>query len=225
MSIDGAFPRTRWTPWTAAILVLALAGALHGGPERAAAREDRTVGSGSQQPQRVVRELELSPRIGPPGTRVTLRASLLPALTPVQLAIGATESGFEALAAAQTDADGNVEGTVEVPAWAARGKQHRFIIFNLYFSTVLAESRVFHVTDANGAVLRDGELGSSGAECTTLEGDDGERYRLIGATGDLDAGDRVVVEGVLSVSDEGCGEGLSLDLTLTSIRTGRTPRP
>ena len=225
MLTDGTSPPRLWASSAAAILVLALASVLHGAPEEAWGQESRAAGSLNQQPQRVVRELELSPRIGPPGTRVTLRASLLPALTPVQLAIGATESGFEALAAAQTDADGNVAGTVEVPAWAAQGKQHRFIIFNLYFSAVLAESRIFHVTDANGAVVRDGELGSSGAECTTLQGDDGERYRLIGVIDGLGAGDRVVVEGVLSVSDEGCGEGLSLDLALTSIRVARTPRP
>jgi hypothetical protein len=73
---------------------------------------------------------------------------------------------------------------------------------------------------------RDGELGSSGPACTTLEGDDGERYHLISVTDGLEPGDKVVVEGILSESDEeGCGEGLSLDLTLISIKIARTPRP
>ncbi|MCH7825673.1 MAG: hypothetical protein IH849_12795 [Acidobacteria bacterium] len=218
MHVGGTNAPTRRVPLAAAILALILAGTLHGGPGEASELEDRPAASRNQHVRRVVREVELSPRLGPPGTRVILRASLLPALTPVQLVIGGTQSGFEGLALGQTDADGNFEGVVEVPSWSKRDQLHRFIVFNLYFSTVLAESAIFHVTDADGVVVRNGELGSSGSECTTLEGDDGERYRLIGATDELEAGNRVVVEGVLSESDEGCGEGLSLDLTLISIR-------
>ena len=218
MSIGGASLHRRLGPSAAAISALILVAMLPGGPGEAAALEDRTATSQSQHIQRVVREIELSPRLGPPGTVVSVRASLLPALTPVQLVIGGTQSGFEGLALGQTDADGNFDGVAEVPSWSKRDQLHRFIIFNLYFSTVLAESMIFHVTDADGVVVREGDVGSPGTECTTLEGNDGERYRLIGATDELEAGDRVVVEGVLSESDEGCGEGLSLDLTLISIR-------
>jgi len=217
MSIGSASPQRRWGPSAAAVLALILAVMLPGGPGEAAESEERTATSQSQHIQRVVREIELSPRLGPPGTVVSVRASLLPALTPVQLVIGGTQSGFEGLALGQTDADGNFNGVVEVPSWSKRDQLHRFIIFNLYFSTVLAESMIFHVTDTDGAVVREGEIGSSGTGCTTLEGNDGERYRLIGAMDELEAGNRVVVEGVLSESDEGCGEGLSLDLTLVSI--------
>ena len=218
MHIGGANPRTWRVPLAAVIVALILAGMLHGGPGEASELEDRTAASQDQHVQRVVREMELSPRLGPPGTVVSVRASLLPALTPVQLVIGGTQSGFEALALGQTDADGNFAGVVEVPSWSKRDQLHRFIVFNLYFSTVLAESTIFHVTDADGAVVRDGQIGSSGSECTTLDGSDGERYRLIGATDGLDAGDTVVVEGVLSESDEGCGEGLSFELMVISIR-------
>ncbi len=218
MHVGGANSRTQRVPLVAAIIALILAGMFQGGPGEASELEARTAASRNQHVRRVVREVELSPRIGPPGTLVSVRSSLLPALTPVQLVIGGTQSGFEGLALGQTDADGNFEGAVEVPSWSKRDQLHRFIVFNLYFSTVLAESTIFHVTDADGVVVRDGQIGSSGSECTTLEGDDGERYRLIGATDELEVGDRVVAEGVLSESDAGCGEGVSLDLTLISIR-------
>ncbi len=218
MHVGGTNSRPRREPLAAAIIVLILAGMFHGGPGEASELEDRTAPSQDQHIRRVVREMERSARLGPPGTVVSVKTGLLPALTPVQLVIGGTQSGFEGLALGQTDAEGNFEGVVEVPSWSKRDQLHRFIVFNLYFSTVLAESTIFHVTDADGAIVREGHIGSSGSECTTLEGNDGERYRLIGATDELEAGTRVVVEGVISESDESCGEGLSLDLTLVSIR-------
>ena len=218
MSIVGVFPRLRWNSAATALLAVIFVGLLDGGPPAAAGREHRAVGLQSQAHQRVVRLVELSPRFGPPGTSVTLTVRLMPAMTPVQLSIGGTQSGFEALALAQTSPDGDLEETVELPAWTKRDRPHRFIVFNLYFSTVLAESGIFHVTDADGTIVREGAVGSSGGDCPTLEGDDGERYRLIGATQGREIGDRVVVEGAISESDEGCGEGLSLDLTIISLQ-------
>lgn len=156
----------------------------------------------------VARVLEVTPRLGPPGTSVTVKAIGMPSLTPVQLALGAT-GGFEALALALTSIDGEVEGVLAVPDWAKRDETHRFIAFNLYFTAILAESPIFHVTDADGVVVRQGEVGRIGATCLTLEGDDEERYRLTGATGDLVVGERTLLEGVLTVPEaptEGCGD-------------------
>jgi len=161
---------------------------------------------------RVGRVVEISPRVGPPGTEVTLKVGSMPSLTPVQLAIGATRSGFEAIALGFTTIDGDLEAAVVVPEWTKPEQTHRFIAFNLYFSAILAESPIFHVTDADGHVMRAGTIGSAGAACPTLEGDDGERYRLRGALGNLQAGEQVRLEGVLTEDDTGCGEGLSLDL-------------
>lgn len=161
----------------------------------------------------MARVLEVSPRIGPPGTPVTVKAVGMPSLTPVQLSLGAT-GGFEALALALTSIDGEVEGVLEVPEWAQRDETHRFIAFNLYFTAILAESAIFHVTDVDGVVEREGEIGRAGEACLTLEGDDEERYRLTGATDGLVVGGHAQLEGVLSLSTEGCGEELTLALEL-----------
>lgn len=166
---------------------------------------------------RVARVLEVTPRLGPPGTAVTVKAIGMPSLTPVQLSLGATGTGFEALALALTSIDGEVEGVLEVPEWAKREETHRFIAFNLYFTAILAESPIFHVTDADGVVVREGEIGRIGATCVTLEGDDEERYRLTGATGDLVVGERARLEGVLTAPEgplEGCGDAPLLTLQL-----------
>ena len=163
--------------------------------------------------QRVTRTLEVSPRVGPPGTTVTLQAPRVPAMTPVQLALGAAE-GFEALAFALTTMDGDLEETVVVPAWPENDQPQRFLVFNVYFSAVMAESAMFHVNDAEGRVVRRGEVEGEDASCLTLVGDHGERYRLTGATDDVRVGARVRLEGTLSESPDVCGDNVSLALEL-----------
>jgi hypothetical protein len=198
------------------ILLFGVGGVRQDGPAAAFARQQ---GAAEQEPhiaERVVRTVELTPRIGTAGTRVTLTASRLPSLTPVQIVIGATRSGFEGLVLAQTSIDGDLRASVEIPGWTHRDQPHRFLVFNAYFSSVLAESGIIHVTDADGRVVREGTVGSAGPACATLEGDDGERYRLVGRTQDLVAGDRAVVEGVIREADDGCGENLSFELVLAS---------
>jgi hypothetical protein len=215
MSIGDPAQRPRRFSPAAAIATLILTALLCVGSGQAQERGGQEAGDRAHQP---MRPTELSPRLGPPGTPVTVTAGLLPAITPVQLAIGATRSGFEGLALTLTDPNGALAETVTVPQWARRDQIHRFILFNLYFTAVYAESGIFHVTDANGRVVREGEVDTSGPACPTLVGDDGERYRLTGATEGIIAGARVVVEATLSESDEGCGEGVSLNLEILSIR-------
>jgi hypothetical protein len=205
------------------ILAAVLAGVLHGSPGAAAAPLPAAAPAGHPQAHEEgpsARDMEISPRVGPPGTRVTLSATRMPSLTPVQLAIGATRSGFEALALGLTTIDGDLHESVVVPAWAKSDQIHRFLVFNLYFSAVLAESALFHVTGADGSVVREGVVTRAEPGCLALAGDDGERYRLRGRTAELSVGERVRVEGKLSESSEGCGEELSLDLELTRIVSG-----
>ena len=215
MSIGAATRQSRRFPPAKAIATLILASLLCGGSGEAQQGRVQEPGERTHQP---LRPTELSPRFGPPGTAVTVTAGLLPAITPVQLAIGATRSGFEGLALTLTDPNGALVETVTVPQWARRDQIHRFILFNLYFTAVYAESGIFHVTDADGRVVREGVLGSSGAACPTLAGDDGEHYRLGGGTEGLQPGARAVVEAILSESNEGCGDEVSLGLEIISIR-------
>jgi hypothetical protein len=204
--------------WTAAAVLLCLSTVLS---PRIAAQE-RVVGEPRIQPVHAVeRPTQLLPASGPPGTEVTLRASLLPALTPVQVAIGGTRSGFEALTLALTDHNGELVETVTVPSWAARDRAHRFIIFNAYFSAVYAATGLFHVTDEEGRVLREGSISTSEGGCPLLHGVDNEQYALVGAVdGSLRPGTRVVVEGRLTRS-EPCGEVPALEvLQLVAMEPG-----
>ena len=138
----------------------------------------------------------MSPQSGPPGTVVTLRSTNMPAITPVRIGVGALRFGFEEVAQVMTTNRGVLSTTVEVPEWAQRDLIHRFIVFDFYFNPI-ALSDIFHVTDADGMVVRRGELTAGGVECPALRGDDGVLYTLTGDLAEFKAGDEVIVEGTL----------------------------
>lgn len=148
------------------------------------------------------RPVDMTPASGPSGTRVKLEATLLPALTPMQVALGGSRFGFEQLTLALTDQNGTLSVTVEIPEWAAKDRTHRFILFNAYFTSVYAATPIFHVTDADGRMQREGEVTWTGPECVTLTSSDDEVYNLVGELEGLDMGERVVVEGWIADSPE-----------------------
>lgn len=159
--------------------------------------EDRSLHS-------LARPTNMSPSFGPPGTIVELTGSLLPALTPMQVAFGGSRFGFEALMLTITDATGELSVTVEIPDWASKDRTHRFIVFNAYFTDTYAATPPFHVTDSDGKIHRVGEVIWTGPECITVATRDEEVFHLIGDGDleDLDMGARVAVEGwVVDISE------------------------
>lgn len=156
----------------------------------------------------VDRPTSVTPWSGPPGTKVTVRGELLPALTPVHVALGGTRTGFEALTLALTTRYGELEEMVEIPEWARRDRAHRFIIFDAYFSP-LATSPLFHVTDHDGTVLRVGRVVEARDGCIALDGDDEERYSLSGELDGVSVGDRLELEAVL-LDTSPCAGGVSV---------------
>ena len=120
----------------------------------------------------------ISPRSGGPGTGVTVSAIHLPAITPVQIGVGAIGTGFEVLHQLMTSPEGEITHTVEVPRWVTRDRSHVFIVFDIYFRP-LSMSGPFHVTDRNGLFSRAGRITSRASGCTTLLGVDGEPYALV----------------------------------------------
>jgi hypothetical protein len=193
--------------------VIVLAVLLGGAAPGAQAQDPERTGAELrfQSVHAVERPTYMSPASGPPGTTVILRASLLPALTPVQVALGGTRSGFEALSLALTDRNGDLVERVTIPAWAARDRAHRFIVFNAYFSSVYAAIGLFHVTDIEGKLLREGVVTNHGPDCPTLAGVDNEIYSLMGNLPSLEVGARVTVEGHVVPSAE-CAEGVTLQV-------------
>lgn len=170
----------------------------------------------------VDRPTSVSPWSGPPGTKVTVRGELLPALTPVHVALGGTRTGFEALTLALTTRYGELEETVEIPEWARRDRAHRFIIFDAYFAP-LATSALFHVTDPDGTVLRVGRVVESRDGCVALDGDDEERYSLYGDLNGVAVGDRLELEAVI-LEDTPCAGGVPIRvLEFQRISPARSP--
>lgn len=147
----------------------------------------------------------MTPGSGPPGTRVTLRARAMPAVTPLRIGMGAVRFGFEEIEQVMTDQRGEFSITVTVPAWASRELIHRFIVFDYYFVPI-AWSEVFHVTDRDGILVREGEVVNPGTACPTIRSDDGLLYSLTGRVPELQSGTRLSVEARLATSSE-CGEG------------------
>ena len=157
----------------------------------------------------------VSPRSGPPGTEVTLRSGGLPAITPLRIGIGATHFGFEEIGQVMTDRRGGFAITVEVPSWTLRDVTYRFIVFDFYFRPI-ALSNAFHVTGADGTVVRRGTIVEEGSECPALRGDDHVLYSLVGDVQEFETGDRVIIEGAI-VETSVCMRGTILQIV--GVRT------
>ena len=159
----------------------------------------------------VDRPTSLTPWSGPPGTEVTVRGELLPAITPVHVALGGTRTGFEVLSLTLTSRSGELEEMVAIPDWARNNRSHRFIIFDAYFSP-LATSALFHVTGPDGTILRIGRVAEVHEGCVAMDGDDDERYSLTGPLEGISVGDRLELEAVI-LEGTPCAGGVPIRVT------------
>ena len=157
----------------------------------------------------------ITPRSGPPGTRVTIDTGGLPAITPTRIGLGAANFGFEEIGQEMTTERGHLTHTVEVPDWAHRDRPAVFIVFDFYFRP-LALSNYFHATDENGILARRGQLIHRGEPCSVLFGEFGDVYALEGDVGGAQIGDEVAVEGTLTESSSCLQE---TTITLRRVRT------
>ncbi len=164
----------------------------------------------------LVRPTEISPKSGPPGTEVTVRGLHLPAITPINIAFGGTRSGFEGLTFVLTTRGGEIEEILEIPEWADRDRIHRFIIFDAYFDPI-SMTDLFHVTDADGRILREVEVIEAGPTCALIVGADQDEYSIVGDTEGLAVGDALVVEARVVESSE-CGEHIHLEIIELDVR-------
>ncbi len=171
----------------------------------------------------VDRPTSLSVWKGPPGTQVTVKGEYLPAITPVHVALGGTRAGFEALTLALTSRWGELEETVEVPEWARRDRAHRFIIFDAYFAP-LATTALFHVTDADGSILRIGRVAEITEGCVAVNGEDDERYSVEGGGLEgVSVGDRVEFDAVI-LDATPCAGGIPVVVReFLPLASSRTP--
>ncbi len=141
----------------------------------------------------------MEPRIGPPGTEVSLYTENIPLQARVVVGLGAIGTGFEELGTGDQGEFGEIGATVRVPETATWDRAVVFIIFNGNFApTGLSEP--FHVTDGDGRIQRIGTIEARENGCVTFEDRDGYFYTLAGDLGEGTTGDYVVVEGAASRS-------------------------
>lgn len=160
----------------------------------------------------------ITPTSGPPGTVVKVESGLMPHITPVRIGIGATRTGFESLAELLTSATGEFSVDVTVPQWAQRERNHRFIVFDFYFSPI-ALSEPFLVTDENGRVEREGWITDELGGCVAMRDTDGELFTLVGNTGAVEEGDRVIVEGTVAEAST-CEQGPTIRIVRLQVDPG-----
>lgn len=131
--------------------------------------------------QGVTRRIDLiSPRSGPAGTEVRVRAEGLRPNLRVSVAIGETQGcGYEVCSAAQVDGRGVLEATVVVPDWGHYDHFEVVMILDESFVPI-AVSDPFHVVDQNGFVQRVGRIATAWPGCPALVTEDGLAYALLG---------------------------------------------
>ncbi len=184
------------------VVILALAFGFAASPS---AQEDRRVGVEEDSLETLGRQLKsFSPRLGPPGTVVTLQAGDLPIRAPLRVGVGALRLGFEEAGWILSGEDGEFTFELEIPSWATHDMSLFFIAFDPYFKP-LALSQVFHVTGPEGTVLRHGRIARDDGGCPTLNGPDRLPYALVGDVDELEPGTEVTVEGRIAERSV-CGE-------------------
>ncbi len=135
------------------------------------------------------------------------------------MGVGALRFGFEEAGWVLVNDDGTFTTEIEIPSWARFDVVHLFIVFDPYFVPV-ALSNVFHVTDRNGNVRRQGRIMKDNNPCPFLRGTDGIPYALVGDLADFQPGDEVIVEGPVD-NVERC-DGFTT-IQITRIRHSNSP--
>lgn len=149
---------------------------------------------------------KISPRGGPPATEVAVRMEGLPANTGMVIGFGAPRAGYEWVGRAETDANGSLSATVEVPASAEENESHYFFV-TLPERPPLGTSEAFHVTRSDGTLVATGGVTGEEGEFTAMRGDLDELYCLIGNVAALEPGTRVTIEGRIA-DPSTCQEGV-----------------
>lgn len=158
---------------------------------------------------------KISPRGGPPATEVAVRMERLPASTGMVIGFGAPRAGYEWVGRAETDANGNLSASVEVPASAEENESHYFFV-TLPERPPLGTSGAFHVTRSDGTLVATGRVTGEKGESTAMRGDSDELYCLIGNVAALEPGTRLTVEGRIA-DPSTCPEGIPVLVEATRL--------
>ena len=157
---------------------------------------------------RMIQEIE--PLYGPRGTMVTVYTENLPLQAKVHVGVGATRTGFEALAEGEQGMWGEVSGTISIPETAPYDRALLIVAFDAIFAPI-GLSDPFHVTRPDGTLTRTGRITDEGVECLAMRDGDDFLYTLVGNTDGLSIGDPLVVE-ARYVETSFCQQGTTLEV-------------
>jgi hypothetical protein len=164
----------------------------------------------------------------PAGSEVTVRiGGLTPGLR-LQLGFGGLSSNHEILGNGEADTEGNFQMAVKIPDWVERHRVYHFFVAYAG-QPPRTVSDPFIATAADGFVRVAGSVSSTASGCAQVRGFDDTVYTLLGETGALQAGARVVVEGTVggvgaatppAASAGGCAAGPQIPVQVRQVLPG-----
>jgi hypothetical protein len=167
------------------------------------------------QPAQAPRLPHFDPAVGPVGTPVEVWMDALPPSSQMYIGFGTVQE-HTILQDAETDDEGRLRVTVEIPETARVNRSHYFFVADRN-QIPLSVSRAFHVTAPDGTLEVRGEVVQAPGPCVRIRGFEEESYLLVGEHPDLATGDRVTVTG-RAVTDPRCQGGLVI--RAESVRVG-----
>ena len=161
------------------------------------------------------------PAAGAIGTEVELWMDGLPRSTGMAIGFGNIRE-HSILKTTQTDADGILVTTVDIPDTARPSRSHYFFVADAD-ETPLSVSGPFLVTEPDGRVELQIDVRDASAPCPILQGvEEDEVYALRGAPTNLSDGDRVRVRGRVDLEGD-CEGGLTIHVEELEIQSQRPP--
>jgi hypothetical protein len=174
--------------------------------------------------QRPESSISVSVPGGPAGAEVTVRVQGLTPGMPLQLGFGGLASNHEILGTGAADPDGSFSLTARVPEWVERHRTYHFFV-NYVGQPPRTVSDPFIATAADGFVRVAGSITTAAQGCTLMRAFDDAVYALLGETGRVETGTRVVVEGTLAAdaapaSTSACGDQPSIPVRIRQVLPG-----
>lgn len=190
------------------VVILALLGTLACGAEGNGAAPGDPMPPGDAPPEAATVTVPTS--TAAPGSSITVQAAGFTANTTVEVGFGPPRSEYTVVTEMQTDAEGRLEATVEVPTWANRGEPLVVVVTEPDHDP-RAVSDPFVVGAPGDPVRLHGELTDEGVECPALRGPFGTLYTL--AVSDLEhgPGTEVMVEGTIAEASI-CMQGTTINV-------------
>lgn len=145
-----------------------------------------------------------------PGSSVALSARGFAPGSTVEIGFGPPRSEYSVVREVTVDAEGRIEASVEVPAWANRGQPY-VVVATDPAGQPRATSEPFVVGEAGDPVRIHGEVTDEGVECPAVRGPFGTLYTLAVSDFQHAPGTEVMIEGRIAGASI-CMQGTTIEV-------------